>query len=71
MGRRGYWVAKREDQVSRRPNVSKGGSPTVRKDSNSRKPRGNRVKFQRGGRIWAGHTEDQPTELLLEPPQDS
>ena len=64
-------MAKREDQVLRRPNVSREGGSTVRKDYNSRKPRVNRVKLQSEDGNKAGHTDDQTIELLLEQPQDS
>ena len=68
-GRRGYWVAKREVQVSRRPNIIKGGGkPTVRKDSNSKSPKVVRVKPEKGGRPGAGNSQDQGMELQLELP---
>ena len=38
-GRRGYWVAKREEQMAKRPNNSKRGVVPVTKDFNTRKPR--------------------------------
>ena len=37
--RRGYWVAKREEQMAKRPNNSKRGVVPVTKDFNTRKPR--------------------------------
>ena len=68
-GRRGYWVAKREVQVSRRPNINKGGGKqTVKKDSNSKSPKVGRVKPEKGGRPVAGHIQDQGMELQLELP---
>ena len=49
--RRSYWVAKRGNQVSRRPNDDKGGDYTVRKDSNSKNSKVNRVKPEMGVKI--------------------
>ena len=56
MGRKGYWVAKREAQLTGKPKTTRKGDSIVRTDSNSNNPNANRVKSEaKGGHKKAGN----------------